>query len=364
MITYLPESYVLLKRKLLVNMEKHTCIGCGIKLQTSEPKTLGFTTRDDALYCQRCYRIKHYGDFTSLKQHSVPSDEVFQAIAKLEGTIMLVIDVTDIDSGLFTGIQRHCMNRDFIIVLTKFDLLPKTVSKQRIVGYLMSKLRDVPIKVLGVATTSHQAKIGAKALVQEIKKLKIKRLITLGYANMGKSTLINAMLEKDDYLTISPYPHTTLKINQIEWANGVIIDTPGIKIEHSFTDLFSFEELEKIQIRKPFKPKTYQLDSAQSFVLPNVGIVSVKPKDKASITLYFSDQYPIHRTKFERLETYCTNNDAQDLYAIKARRFIQEQPIFDIVYKQVGWFYCVGEFEWIEVKAVYFDQVMQRKALI
>ena len=345
-------------------MEKHSCIGCGIKLQTSEPKTLGYTTRDDAQYCQRCYRIKHYGDFTSLKQHSVPSDEVFQAIAKLEGTIMLVIDVTDIDSGLFTGIQRHCMNRDFIIVLTKFDLLPKTVSKQRIVGYLMTKLRDVPIKVLGVATTSHQAKIGAKALVQEIKKLKIKRLITLGYANMGKSTLINAMLEKDDYLTISPYPHTTLKINQIEWANGVIIDTPGIKIEHSFTDLFPFEELEKIQIRKPFKPKTYQLDSAQSFVLPNVGIVSVKPKDKASITLYFSDQYPIHRTKFERLETYCANNDAQDLFAIKARRFIQEQPIFDIVYKQVGWFYCVGEFEWIDVKAVYFDQVMQRKALI
>ena len=364
MIIYQPESCVLLKRKLLVNMEKHSCIGCGIKLQTSEPKTLGYTTRDDAQYCQRCYRIKHYGDFTSLKQHSVPSDEVFQAIAKLEGTIMLVIDVTDIDSGLFTGIQRHCMNRDFIIVLTKFDLLPKTVSKQRIVGYLMTKLRDVPIKVLGVATTSHQAKIGAKALVQEIKKLKIKRLITLGYANMGKSTLINAMLEKDDYLTISPYPHTTLKINQIEWANGVIIDTPGIKIEHSFTDLFPFEELEKIQIRKPFKPKTYQLDSAQSFVLPNVGIVSVKPKDKASITLYFSDQYPIHRTKFERLETYCANNDAQDLFAIKARRFIQEQPIFDIVYKQVGWFYCVGEFEWIDVKAVYFDQVMQRKALI
>lgn len=345
-------------------MEKKTCVGCGIKLQTIDPQVLGYTKREDAQYCQRCYRIKHYGDFASLKKHSVPSDEVFQAIAKLEGTILLVIDVTDIDSGLFTGIQRHCMNRDFIIVLTKFDLLPKTVTKQRIVSYLMSKLRDVPIHVLGVATTSHQAKQGARALVQEIKKLKIKRIITLGYANMGKSTLINAILEKDDYLTISPYPHTTLKINQIEWEHGIIFDTPGIKIEHSFMDLFPFDALENVQIRKAFKPKTFQLDSAQSFVLPNVGIVSVKPKDKASITLYFSDQYPIHRTKFERLEAYCAKHEANELYSIKARRIVQDQPILDIVFKQLGWFYCVGDFEWIDIKAVFFDQVMQRKALI
>ena len=111
------------------------CVGCGVELQINHPEELGYTNSLDSTYCKRCYRIKHYGDHASLKKHSVSSDKVFEAVNQIEGTILLVIDVTDIDSGLFTGIQRHLTNRDFIIVLTKWDLLPKTVSKQKVESY-------------------------------------------------------------------------------------------------------------------------------------------------------------------------------------------------------------------------------------
>lgn len=340
------------------------CIGCGIDLQTSEPSMLGYTNSLDSSYCKRCYRIKHYGDYTSLKKHAVSSDKVFEAVNQLEGVILLVIDVTDIDSGLFTGIQRHLAQRDFIIVLTKWDLLPKTVSKQKVESYLLSKLRDMPINVIGVAMSSNRGKVGINSLLLQIRKLKLTQLIAVGYANMGKSTLINALIGKQDHLTISPYPHTTLEINKIEWEYGTIIDTPGIKIENSFFDTLEFEDFENYSILSPFKPKTYQLDSAQTFVIDKIGIISIVPKNQASVTLYFSTEMPIHRTKYTNIDTYLEKHPDTLPSTIKTKRINEKFEKFDLVFKQLGWFCLQGEFEMIEVKTSLIDQVITRKALI
>jgi 30S ribosome assembly GTPase len=340
------------------------CVGCGIDLQTTEPSLMGYANSLESAYCKRCYRIKHYGDYTSLKKHAVSSDKVFEAVNQLEGTILLVIDVTDIDSGLFTGIQRHLAQRDFIIVLTKWDLLPKTVSKQKIESYLLSKLRDMPINVLGIAMSSDKGKLGISNLIQQIKRLRLKQLIAVGYANMGKSTLINALIGKQDHLTISPYPHTTLEINKIEWDYGTIIDTPGIKIENSFFDTLEFEDFENYSILSPFKPKTYQLDSAQSFIIDKIGVISIIPKNQASVTLYFSTQIPIHRTKYLNLESYLEKHAEVLPKNVKTKRITEKLDKFDIVFKQLGWYCLQGEFEMIEIKTSLIDQVITRKALI
>lgn len=340
------------------------CVGCGIDLQINEPEMLGFTNSLDSTYCKRCYRIKHYGDYTSLKKHAVSSDRVFEAVNQLEGVILLVIDVTDIDSGLFTGIQRHLAQRDFIIVLTKWDLLPKTVSKQKVESYLLGKLRDMPINVIGVAMSSDRGKLGITSLIQQIKRLKIKQIIAVGYANMGKSTLINALIGKQDQLTISPYPHTTLEINKIEWEFGTIIDTPGIKIENSFFDTLEFEDFDNYSVLSPFKPKTYQLDSAQSFVIDRIGVINIIPKNQASVTLYFSSKMPIHRTKYSNIESYLEKHPETLPKTIKSKRINDKIDKFDLVFKQLGWFCLQGEFEMIEVKTSLIDQVITRKALI
>lgn len=340
------------------------CVGCGVELQIQNQNELGFANSLDSLYCKRCYRIKHYGDYASIKKHSVSSDKVFDAVMKIEGVILLVIDVTDIDSGLFTGIQRHLANREFIIVLTKWDLLPKTVSKQKVESYLLNKLRDMPINVLGIAMSSDKGKLGLTNLVQQIKRLKIKSLIAVGYANMGKSTLINALIGKQDHLTISPYPHTTLEINQINWDLGTIYDTPGIKIENSFFDTLEFEEFEKYSVQSAFKPKTYQLDSAQTFIIDKIGLINVIPKQNASITLYFSNQLDIHRTKYTNITSYIEKHPECLPLNLKTKRIVDKFDKFDVVFKQLGWFCLKGEFELVEVKTSLIDQVITRKALI
>ena len=40
------------------------CKGCGIVLQNEDDKALGYVPNLEADYCQRCFRIRHYGDVT------------------------------------------------------------------------------------------------------------------------------------------------------------------------------------------------------------------------------------------------------------------------------------------------------------
>lgn len=55
----------------IINDEtERRCIGCGAILQTTDPKkpgylpaaTLAKAEADDDIYCQRCFRLRHYNE--------------------------------------------------------------------------------------------------------------------------------------------------------------------------------------------------------------------------------------------------------------------------------------------------------------
>ena len=39
------------------------CIGCGISLQFDDKEKLGYTTSIDSNLCERCFRLKNYGEY-------------------------------------------------------------------------------------------------------------------------------------------------------------------------------------------------------------------------------------------------------------------------------------------------------------
>ena len=39
------------------------CLGCGIELQDENVLNPGYTTNLDYDFCQRCFRLKNYGDY-------------------------------------------------------------------------------------------------------------------------------------------------------------------------------------------------------------------------------------------------------------------------------------------------------------
>ena len=43
------------------------CKGCGAPIQNKDPKMAGYSVNLEQDYCQRCFRLTHYGDLGLLK---------------------------------------------------------------------------------------------------------------------------------------------------------------------------------------------------------------------------------------------------------------------------------------------------------
>lgn len=345
-------------------IDRH-CVGCGCQLQNIDPNALGYVVKESQSLCQRCFRVRHYGDTQAFKKDGVNSTEVLATISKLEGMILLVMDISDLESGLFTGLRRHLASRSFILVVTKRDLLPITVSDEKILSVLRRRIDEEKIDVEMALLVSIKDEVSIENLRAHLRLLDPSvPLIACGYANAGKSSLLNALIKEKDALTVSPYPHTTLQVNQINFEEHVIYDTPGIKVESSFLDLIELEEVPKYTLQKSVKPMTIQLKGRQCFILDQFADLVLECEAGASITFYFTDTLNIHRTKAENRLRYIQDHHVYDQ---KTNHTLHFNPIYspvDVVFKQLGWVCIHGRVKHLEVTTRIKEAILIRKAMI
>lgn len=115
------------------------------------------------------------------------------------------------------------MGKQLFIIMNKVDLVPKGFAKKA----KKEIEKDYPV----ILFSAHK-NIGKKELENLIKKLskkgKITKIGVLGYPNVGKSSLINA-LKRKKVATTSPKPGMTRGEMLVKLADNVfLIDTPGI----------------------------------------------------------------------------------------------------------------------------------------
>ncbi|MBQ2582792.1 MAG: hypothetical protein II577_02705, partial [Erysipelotrichaceae bacterium] len=58
------------------------CRGCGIELQTKDRESVGYVVNMEQDYCQRCFRLSHYGDTTHLKSNYVTNEKILKMYRK------------------------------------------------------------------------------------------------------------------------------------------------------------------------------------------------------------------------------------------------------------------------------------------
>ncbi len=114
-------------------------------------------------------------------------------------------------------------NKELIVIVNKVDLVPKEFSQ---------KVKKIIEKEFPVILLSAHKNIGKKSIENLIRKLsnkkKIVKIGVLGYPNVGKSSVINA-LKRKKVATTSPKPGMTRGEKLIKlYKNVYLIDTPGI----------------------------------------------------------------------------------------------------------------------------------------
>ena len=305
------------------------CIGCGALLQTQNKNEIGYIIDTEKKLCERCFRIRNYGEYKTVSKQNSDFIEILKNIDKTKDLVVLVIDIFNLNQDLDI-IKKHIKN-DIIIVLSKKDILPKKINDEKIINYI----KKYNIKAKDYIVISSKNNYNFDKLYQLINKnKKTKDVYIIGYTNAGKSTMINKLIynysNTFEEITTSILPSTTLNEIRIKINDELnIIDTPGILSKTSYYDILPGKELKKIIPKKEIKPISYQIKSKQYIIIDKYAILEL---EKINIILFMSNTLSIKRQYSIKEETL--NKMTNEIIDIKNN---------DIVINGLGFIKCVGE---------------------
>lgn len=275
------------------------CLGCGSVLQTIAPKEEGFvksSVLSKADYCERCFKIKHYGEYSVLDK-KIDTDGIIRNINSDNlASVAILIDALNINDNIKKYIKRF-KNKKYILI-TKKDILPKSLKEKKLIEYIKNNVCDTE----NIMCISSVKNYGIDNFLNKIKEDNVKRLYIVGFTNSGKSTFINHLLTsqmKNPTITTSAIPNTTASYITIKLDNKItIVDTPGFIDSNAVYNFIDYNKTIKLYPKKEIRVKTFQIRSGYSIVINDILRIDNLGKCN-SFSFYMSDKLRYEKVKFK-----------------------------------------------------------------
>ena len=271
-----------------MNEDKY-CIGCGVKLQDSNMLYEGYTPDLANDICSRCFKLRNYGDYQVTTKSNEEYIEILKSVNETKDLVLYVVDLLNIEKDI-KMIRNYITNR-LILVLTKRDILPRSLNDDKIKAYFDNLGLDYQDLII----ISSNKNYNMDELLLMIKRHKSsKNVYVVGHTNVGKSTLINKMVQNygdEKYeLTISPLPSTTLNKVNIKLTDDLtLVDTPGLIDRGSIVNYVGFDTIKKINAKTEIDPYTFQMKEGQCVIVDDLLRVDYLEGDKNSFTFFMSN---------------------------------------------------------------------------
>ncbi|HHX16547.1 MAG TPA: ribosome biogenesis GTPase YqeH [Mollicutes bacterium] len=332
------------------------CSGCGVVLQIDKPEAIGYVEPnmyEKSRVCRRCFRLKFYGDYIFVDKSNGEYEEVLKEINNTGDLVIYMVDLFNISEELIY--VDKLLNNQIILVLTKRDIIPKSVKDKKII----KKLEEYNLDVIDIISISSEKNYNLDKLYKLIlKHKKSNNVYVVGNTNAGKSSFINKMMvnysSNKSYITTSMLPSTTLDIMEIKLNDKLtLVDTPGLVEEGNVVDCYDYMTLKRIVPKKEIKPRTYQLDPKRCLLVENFAQIEYVEGGRNSFTLYLSNELNV---KNEAIGLVLNVPKA------KKETFIVE-PGEDIVISGLGWIKIVDK----AIVDIYVNEkikVFKRKSII
>ncbi len=285
------------------------CRGCGILLQVDDSSKLGYCKNIEQDLCMRCYQIKHFNKLPDLKLDNIEFEKMLYEVGKTKKTIIWVFDLFDFNGSYLKGISKYLNGNKVILVGNKKDLLPKSLSENKIKHWFIDSIDD-DINVVDVLLTSAVKKFNVDKLLDLIDEFSTGDVYIVGATNTGKSSLVNAIVKslypnKKDVITTSYYAGTTLSTISIPIDDyTTLVDTPGIVNDFQVTNYLETGSLKKIIPVSEVKQRIYQLNSSQTVFISGLFRMDFVSGERSIFAFFVSKNIELHRTKLENADSF------------------------------------------------------------
>lgn len=269
------------------------CIGCGAYLQNEDPSKEGYVKKVDSSLCERCFRIKHYGDYKLVIKDNNDFLNILKNINNTKDLVVLVVDIFNINEELIN--LSDILNNPVLLVLSKRDVMPKSIWEEKIVKY-MDRFN---LNIIDSVIISSKKNYNFDELYEKINKYKVsKNVYVVGFTNSGKSTMINKLIynysDNDTEITTSILPSTTLNSIEITLNDElVLIDTPGLLDHGNIINYVAENDLKVIVPTREIKPTTFQIKNRQYIKVDDYAYIECL--DKTNVTLFMSNRLNLTR---------------------------------------------------------------------
>lgn len=283
-----------------MNESIKTCSGCGVTLQDENVLLEGYTTSLENDICQRCFRMKNYGEYQVVSKSNEEYLEILKGVGRTKDLVLYVTDLLNLEEDILK-IREYIKNK-MILVLNKKDILPKSVKEEKLIKYF----EENGVFFEEIIVVSVEKNINIDYLLKRIKYFQTtKNVYVVGHTNAGKSTLINKLIKNystnTQELTMSPLPSTTLNTVKIEINDYLtLIDTPGLVDMGSLINYVDNKLLKRICPKKEIKPRTYQLRKGQCLIIEDFFRIDYIEGEKNSFTLFVSNDLKVKRINQRR----------------------------------------------------------------
>ena len=277
------------------------CNGCGVELQTTDPRSPGYIPKEvlerrlkegKEILCRRCFRAKHYGEYEDIKLKDFLL-EYKDVLREFENHI-LVVDIFDVEGTMREELLKILSDKKVILVLNKVDLLPKYVRKSEILLWIQEKFEGEVFLISarrghGIASLRRRISADGKAH------------LILGCTNVGKSSVLKELTESE--VTVSPHPGTTLGLieRKLKDSKISVFDTPGLITNDRFVDLLRPACQRKVLPKDEVRRKTFKSKVGKLYFLG--GMVIMEPLVEGTMFKIFSSEgVRIHETSMKNFE--------------------------------------------------------------
>ena len=257
------------------------CVGCGAILQDTDPKKDGYVYSRELSLCMRCFKIKNYGENLKIDK---TNDDYIKILNGINDDDIVVY----VSSLLTLNLSLLRKFKNVLLVLTKRDVLPKSVKDVKIINYIRNRYNNIS----DIVIVSSFKKYNLDILYNKLLKYKNKNIYFVGMTNSGKSTLINELMKSytgvDGTITTSNYPSTTIDIVTRKIGKLFVIDTPGIVVKDSIINFLDNKGIKKINNKKEIKPVTMQIKGNGSVLVGDYFRLDYETGE-SSLTFYVSN---------------------------------------------------------------------------